>query len=269
VTQPIELFGRRRQGMHPTERLMLTGLLARLQPKLALEIGTFNGGSLEFLEAWADEVVSFDLEPQVDPSEFPKTIFHAGDSRVLLPEVLARLAEAGRNVDFALVDGDHSAEGVRADVEALLASPAVDSTLIVLHDTMNEEVREGIARARPEKRPGVVHVDLDLLEVFSDKGPFSERWSGLGVIVVERHGRNGVEPLPSASHRRQSKPLAALWELAVPARRARRAVTPSAVRLFRRLPPRVQTALRRRRETPWRRPSELEQVEAPSAPVRR
>ena len=35
-------------------------------------------------------------------------IAHTGDSHVLLPAFLERLAEAGRTVDFALVDGDHT-----------------------------------------------------------------------------------------------------------------------------------------------------------------
>ncbi len=183
--------------------------------------------------------------------------------------MLAELAAAGRNVDFALVDGDHSADGVRADVEALLDSPAVGSTLIVLHDTMNEAVREGVAAARPGERPGVVHWDLDLLESFVDKGPLAERWGGLGVIVVERDAAPAAELLASPSRSRQRKPHALLWSLLAPVRRLRRAVAPAAIRLSRRLPERVQVALRNRRDATWRRPGETETIERPDAPVRR
>ena len=47
---------------------------------------------------------------------------HTGDSHELLPPFLAELAEQGRNVDFVIVDGDHSSEGVRRDLEDLLNS---------------------------------------------------------------------------------------------------------------------------------------------------
>jgi hypothetical protein len=56
---------------------------------------------------------------------------------VEVPRLLAALEAVGRPVDFALVDGDHSAEGVRRDLESLLASPTTGRTRIVLHDTMN------------------------------------------------------------------------------------------------------------------------------------
>jgi len=78
---------------------------------------------------------------------------HTGDSHVLLPELLARFTAEGRNVDFALVDGDHSSEGVRRDVEALLCSPAVRSTFIIAHNTGNEIVRAGLDAVRYDAWP--------------------------------------------------------------------------------------------------------------------
>ena len=57
---------------------------------------------------------------------------------------LASIAEHGRNVDFALVDGDHTPEGVWRDVEDLLDSRAAAHTVILIHDTANERVRRGL-----------------------------------------------------------------------------------------------------------------------------
>ena len=58
-------------------------------------------------------------------------------------------------------DGDHSAEGVRRDLADLLASDSVRQTVVLLHDTMNEEVRAGIEQAQVHKHPKATYLDLD------------------------------------------------------------------------------------------------------------
>jgi hypothetical protein len=178
-------FASDRWQMTYGERVALEGLAAAAKPQLALEIGTAQGGSLDCIAAHAREVHSFDLVPP--EGEVPANVtVHTGNSRETLPSVLAELAAAGRTVDFALVDGDHTAAGVRADVETVVTSPAVDHALIVLHDTMNEEVRRGIRGAGLEDIDRVVYVNLDLVPGFLSKsGPFADQlWGGLGLIVV-------------------------------------------------------------------------------------
>ncbi len=114
-------------------------------------------------------------------------MLHTGDSHELLPAFLAELAEAGRNVDFALVDGDHSAAGVRADVEALLDSPATSQTVIAIHDTANEDVRRGLDAVHYRAFPKVVYVDLDFVPGRVCRYPElrHEIWYGLGLVVVD------------------------------------------------------------------------------------
>jgi hypothetical protein len=170
------------------ERAALEGVLSQLQPQLAIEIGTAEGGSLARVAAHSAEVHSFDLvEPRPAASELSNVTFHTGDSHKLLPELLASLAEANRNVDFVLVDGDHSAEGVRQDVEDLLASPAIGRTIILLHDTMNEAVRAGLESVRYETYPKVAYVELDLVAgyMFREPSLLHELWGGLGLVVVD------------------------------------------------------------------------------------
>ncbi len=106
--------------MAPGERAAVEGVLRLLRPSLSIEIGTARGGSLEAISLASDSVHSFDLQRHSDltSERFPNVVFHTGDSHELLPELLEELAVSGRNVDFALVDGDHSAQGVRADVES-------------------------------------------------------------------------------------------------------------------------------------------------------
>ena len=168
----------------------LQGILTSLEPRLSIEIGTAQGGSLSRVAAASGAVHSFDLEhdPQRD---WPANVhLHSGDSHELLPAFLAELARGDRNVDFVLVDGDHAADGVRRDVEDLLASPAIARTVIVLHDTLNDEVRRGITAAGAEDRPEVVLFDLDFVGGhLSVAGEYENYlWGGLGLILVDREG---------------------------------------------------------------------------------
>jgi hypothetical protein len=116
--------------------------------------------------------------------------FHTGDSHALLPRFLAELTEQRANVDFALVDGDHSALGVKRDVEDLLASPAVGRTLIVLHDTANPVVREGLEAVEYQAFSKLTWVDLDWVPgfMFREGSARGQAWGGLGVIVADASG---------------------------------------------------------------------------------
>ena len=185
---PIGLLRDVDRQMSFGERAVLEGVLAQARPSLALEIGTAEGGTLERLAHYSQEVLALDLDcSRARQRELSNVTFHEGDSHVLLPELLAGLAEAGRNLDFALVDGDHSADGVRLDVTSLLDSPATASSLILVHDTTNEVVRAGLERVPFEAYPKVAHVDLDFMPGYMFKEPslLHELWGGLGLVVLD------------------------------------------------------------------------------------
>jgi len=174
--------------MAPSERAALEGLLVLLRPSLSIEVGTGACGSLESISTHSATVHTFDLRRYEDvaPERFANVTFHIGDSHELLPALLRQLAEAGTNVDFALVDGDHTAAGVLRDVEDLLSSPSVEESVIVLHDTLNERVRTGLEAIDYGKFDKVSFVDLDFLPgcVFRE-GPWKgEAWCGLGLIAT-------------------------------------------------------------------------------------
>ncbi|PZR69029.1 MAG: hypothetical protein DLM63_02895 [Solirubrobacterales bacterium] len=121
----IELFEAGTWQMTAGERATLEGILHQLKPRLAIEIGTAEGGSLSCIAAHAQEVHSLDLvAPSIDLGRFPNVTVHTGDSHERLPALLRKLEHQNRSVDFALVDGDHTAEGVQRDVEHLLDSSA-------------------------------------------------------------------------------------------------------------------------------------------------
>ncbi|MFZ1155410.1 MAG: class I SAM-dependent methyltransferase [Solirubrobacteraceae bacterium] len=171
------------------ERAALEGVLSHLRPKLSIEIGTAEGGSLDRISIHSEEVHSFDLvSPQLSSAaEATHVTVHTGDSHEMLPRELERLSEEGRNVDFVLVDGDHSSDGVRQDIEDLLNAAAVASTVILIHDTTNPTVRAGLDAVHYAAWPKVAHVDLDFVAgyMFKEKRLKHELWGGLGLVLVD------------------------------------------------------------------------------------
>ncbi len=165
------------------ERAAVEGVLGALRPRLAIEIGTAEGAALQRIAAHAEEVHAFDLFPP-SLSVADHVVLHTGSSHELLPAFLRELAAAGRSADFALVDGDHSAEGVRRDLEDLLDSPGFARGAILIHDIANEEVRRGVDAVRFEGYPKVTHVELDWVpgQMFAQAELRHELWFGLVLV---------------------------------------------------------------------------------------
>ncbi len=198
---PARIFEPTDWQMTLGERAALEGVLAATSPSLSIEIGTAQGGSLARIAANSGEVHSFDLEHSPEHSWPGNATLHSGDSHENLPRFLSELAGAGRNVDFALVDGDHTADGVRRDMDDLLESPAVGTTVILIHDTLNEVVREGLEAARMPERDGVCRCELDFVPGhLSEGGPFANQlWGGLGLVLVDREGGGSAFGLSGAA----------------------------------------------------------------------
>ena len=216
------------------ERAAIEGVVAALRPALAIELGTAQGGSLASIAAHSAEVHTFDFEPAV--ADVPAHVnLHVGDSHLLLPQVLAELSAAGRNVDFALVDGDHAPDGVRRDLTDLLESPAVGHTVILLHDMANEAVRGGVRAVDFARYPKVAYVDLGFVELPQPDGALVERWGGLGLVVVDPDGAfvdvAGERPV-IADARAAEAPLR---RAVAPLREARRRARGTARRLLNRV----------------------------------
>ena len=219
------------------EQAAIEGVLARLRPRVSIELGTASGGSLSRIAQWSGEVHTFDFAHRVDETALPNVTFHRGDAGTRLPEVLRELEARGMVVDFVLVDGDHSPDGVQRDVEALLGSTAVIETVILLHDTANEGVRQGIRSGHPERHGKVVYADLSFVPTFDPESPVSEAWGGLGLIIVDAPRRNWPQ-------RRAIKPNVA-WSTTTRAAHAWRFVAPGR-RLVRPVAYRLRKVIRER-----------------------
>lgn len=137
----------------------------------------------------ADEVHSIDISHDELGVEVPDGVhLHTAPSTEVLPTLLRDLHEAGRAVDFALVDGDHSYEGVMADIRMLLDSPTTARSVILVHDSMNEEIRAGIEAAGIEEHDSVVYFEPDFIPGYVYRTGVARHmaWGGLALIICDR-----------------------------------------------------------------------------------
>jgi Methyltransferase domain len=174
------------------ERMGLTGLLARIRPRHALEIGTYYGGSLSLIAQFAERVWAVDIDPEV-PSRFrvpANADLRIGRPESLVAGILDELEAAGVALNFILIDADHSADGVRRDIETVIHRPIPprEPCFILMHDSGNPACRRGIATADWASCSYVHHVELDFVPgqiiehaVHDNR---SEVWGGLAMAYL-------------------------------------------------------------------------------------
>jgi hypothetical protein len=168
------------------EQAALIGMVELLRPKIAIEIGTYDGGSLALIAPRCERVHTFDLVSHVD-EHLPNVTYHLGDSAIEVPRVLGELERQGENVDFVLIDGDHSRVGVRRDLSNILNSPAAARTVVMCHDVGNEAVRAGIRDALHDASDPA-YANLSFVPPWEPTNVLEEVWGGLGVLVVDDVG---------------------------------------------------------------------------------
>jgi len=176
--------------MTPRERLLLFALVTAALPTRVLEIGSCEGGSTLIIHRALDPsavLVSIDPRPRWSDATRrelePRTHLITGSSPESLP---AAMQCAGGKFQFALVDGDHSALGVAADLRGL-AAYLEPGALVLLHDAHYWRVREGIDAVLREKGP---FVDVGLVSVEPTPEGREEQghavvWGGLRLLRFE------------------------------------------------------------------------------------
>lgn len=167
---------------NPEELAALCLLLRRAPRDVFLEIGSAGGGTCRFLH----EQVGFGRVLSIDDGAHPRaaeqeTNFAAigdvvrfvGDSHSPAAAAFLSAEAPGRAIDVALVDGDHSAEGVRQDVRLVLGHLRPGG-LLILHDT-----RECEGVERQWLRLALRRVAIPVAELVG-----AERPMGIGVARV-------------------------------------------------------------------------------------
>jgi glycosyltransferase involved in cell wall biosynthesis len=182
--------------MNDSERLGLAGVLQRLQPNCAIEIGTYRGGSLSLIAQFAKVVFSIDIDPSIPErfKQFGNVSFFTGPSQVIMPALLNELDAAGMPVEFVLIDGDHSATGVKRDIEIMLSYVPKKPLIIMMHDGFNPECRRGMLEADWKLSPFVHYIDLDFIPgrvIEHGGGGDGEMWGGLAMAYFSPEKRVG------------------------------------------------------------------------------
>jgi hypothetical protein len=174
------------------EKFVLASLVDQADAKVAVEVGTFKGGSLQVVSARSEKVYSLDINKENQEAlkpQFPDVEFLAGDSRILLPKLIDKLQFESAPLGFVLIDGDHSTEAVRSDINSLLRFVPNRPVYIVLHDSFNPECRTGMLTADWKKCPYVHFVEIDFVTgMFFREGldivqPRS-MWGGMAVAIM-------------------------------------------------------------------------------------
>jgi hypothetical protein len=176
-----------------SERAALMYTLSRTNPDVSIEIGTFLGGSLRSIAAASRHVYTFDLDDRTIPG-LSNVSFITGNSSETLPPIIDEISSSDREINFILVDGDHSEAGVKNDIaNCLRYQPKKRSTIILMHDSSNPSVRKGIIDAPWADNPYVHAVELDFVGgvLFGSEELKGQIWGGLAVAVVLPEKRSG------------------------------------------------------------------------------
>jgi SAM-dependent methyltransferase len=175
------------------DKFGFVSILEAAKPKLAIEIGTYNGGSLQVISKYADRVYSIDTDPSLRKRlQFSNVDYLTGDSRQILPGLLQSLE--GKELGFVLIDGDHSAEGVRTDINNVLHYRPNRPIFVVVHDSFNPDCRKGILLADWTDCDFVHYVEVDFVpgvyhfEPF-DTAPPGSMFGGLCLAIMRPEPR--------------------------------------------------------------------------------
>jgi hypothetical protein len=175
--------------MEYSERIALIAILSALKPSVAIEVGTYTGGSLAALSKFSERAYSLDINPESSQflaGKFPNVEYVIGDSKQTLPPILADLQEALSGPLFVLIDGDHTSAGVLADITTVLAFRPRFPMVVMGHDSFNPDCRRGMLQAEWTSNPHVHFVEIDFVHgsVLNRGVPRRQMWGGLFLALL-------------------------------------------------------------------------------------
>ena len=183
------------------EKYAFISLVRKRKPSVAIEIGNATGGSLQVLASVCNKVYAIDFQQVIHDGlkdKFSNHVeFHTGDSKVLLPEILKKIQESNEELGFVFIDGNHSTEGVKADINCVLNGyTPICELIIIFHDSFNPECRRGIIDADWKKNQYVHYVDVDFIPGNFYKEPLGackadSIWNGLSFALLKPEIRKG------------------------------------------------------------------------------
>ncbi|WP_179346090.1 class I SAM-dependent methyltransferase [Winogradskyella ursingii] len=176
-------------SMSRAEKATLIEILNYIKPTVAIEIGTYNGGSLQVLSDHSEKVYAIDITPDHRDSRcdnFENVTYLIGDSKTELPKLIHKIAKNEEIIEFILIDGDHSTEGVLRDLYNVLQIVPKKPVTIILHDSFNPNCRAAMKAFDYNSNPYVNYVELDYVTgAFNHDGLFREMWGGFACIQMQ------------------------------------------------------------------------------------
>ncbi|MGQ9819206.1 MAG: class I SAM-dependent methyltransferase [Candidatus Kapaibacteriales bacterium] len=175
----------------------LLQILDNIKPKVIIEIGTANGGTLFLLSRIASDdatIISIDLPKGKFGGGYPSwkipfyKSFRSGNQKIFLlrcdshsEATLEKVKSIlkGKGVDFLLIDGDHSYNGVKKDF--LLYHKLVKSNgTIAMHDIV---LHPFTSECQVDKFWAELKNKYQTLEIISSQ---NQIWAGIGLIFMQK-----------------------------------------------------------------------------------
>jgi hypothetical protein len=189
-------FNHKGWEMTLSEKICFVSMIRTIRPKIALEIGSRAGGSLQILSRYCDKVHCIDIDPTVVErlgSRFPNVEFHIGDSKEELPKLFHRLGREGGFPQFVHIDGNHTVDGAFWDLKVTLEQCPPAAMHVLMHDTFNPDVRKGMMLVDCTGMPNLHHADFDFMpgvlherEIVKD-----QMWGGMAYFKLMQFQREG------------------------------------------------------------------------------
>lgn len=154
--------------MSIAEKASILYLLGNMEKRsVAIEVGSYKGGFLRVLAQYFDKVYSCDIDhSNIDggKEQFINVEWVEGDSKDTLPELISRINNIGEEVNFILIDGDHSYKTVLHDINNVLQyQPLKSEVVLMIHDSWYEQSRHAINKAGWNDSPYVQFVEKDFV----------------------------------------------------------------------------------------------------------
>ncbi|MHA2339428.1 MAG: class I SAM-dependent methyltransferase [Candidatus Hodarchaeales archaeon] len=172
-------------------------LYSKSSPKIILEIGTYDGGTLFFLSRFARPdaiLITVDLPLVRDgagysPAKIPfyksftsynqKIHFIRENSQS--PKTVKKIEKIlkNRKIDVLFIDGDHSYEGVKKDFE-IFSKYVKKGGIIAFHDIVEHPAE---LKCEVDRFWNEIKKEYEFKEFISDKG---ENWAGIGILFYSK-----------------------------------------------------------------------------------
>ena len=175
----VKLALENKAQQHPKEFEKLLIFLDTMQSKkIAVEIGSYDGGCLHAYKEMFEKTISIDLENR---SRLKEVDYIIGDSQKALPLLKETIGGKNTKIDFLMIDGNHTYEGVKSDFE-LYHKLIRKGGIIAFHDILDTPLHRELF-CRVDLFWDEINKDdrFEAYEIIESDGA----WGGIGILLVK------------------------------------------------------------------------------------